>query len=120
MRVIPGAYVYYPFDAGVDIFFYHGSWYRPYGGRWYIAAHYNGPWNFITIDRVPGPLLRVPPSYRHSPPGYGRLPYSSVRQHWWTWEREPYRDRHERRGGEGEIRHQGGQRGHGRERGRDD
>ena len=45
--VIPGTYVYYPPDVNVDIFFYHGYWYRPYRGGWYIANGYNGPWRTI-------------------------------------------------------------------------
>ena len=35
--VVPGTYVYYPPEVGVDIFFYRGYWYRPYDGGWYIA-----------------------------------------------------------------------------------
>jgi len=41
--VIPNTYVYYPPDQNMDIFFYHGYWYRPHHGYWYRARHYNGP-----------------------------------------------------------------------------
>jgi hypothetical protein len=30
MFVIPRTYVYFPPNVDVDIFFYHGYWYRPY------------------------------------------------------------------------------------------
>ena len=42
--VIPGTYAYYVPDADVDIVFYQGRWYRPWGGRWYWGRGYNGPW----------------------------------------------------------------------------
>ena len=114
--VIPGTYVYFPPDVGVDIFFYHGYWYRPYRGQWYIAAHYNGPWSFTAVERVPGVLLRLPPSHHRVPPGYSPMPYSRVQKNWRTWERERYWDRHERKGDHG----RGERRGHGRGRGWED
>lgn len=107
--VIPGTYVYYPPDVGVEIFFYRGYWYRPYAGAWFIASGYNGPWRRAAIERVPPSLLRVPPSYRQGPPGYRPMPYGQVKKNWRTWERERYWDRHEDRG-----EHRG--RGHGRDR----
>lgn len=99
--VIPGTYAYYPPDVSVDIFFYHGYWYRPYGGHWYISAGYNGPWRGVAFERVPGVLRRPPPSYRHVPPGYHPMPYREVRNNWRTWEHDRYWDRHEGRGERG-------------------
>jgi hypothetical protein len=108
--VIPGTYAYYPPEVSVDLFFYHGYWYRPYGGHWYISAGYNGPWRGVAFQRVPGALRRLPPSYRHVPPGYRPMPYREVRSNWRTWERDRYWDRpHEGRGERGEQGH-----GHGR------
>jgi hypothetical protein len=99
--VIPGTYAYYPPGVSVDIFFYHGSWYRPYGGHWFISAGYNGPWRSVAFERVPYVLRRMPPSYRHVPPGYRPMPYREVRSNWRTWERDRYWDRHEGRGARG-------------------
>jgi hypothetical protein len=96
MIVIPGTYVYYPPEVGVDIFFYRGYWYRPYGGRWFISAEYNGPWGAVAIGRVPRAIRGLPPTYRHVPPGYERLPYGEVRKNWRAWERDRRWDRHER------------------------
>jgi hypothetical protein len=44
---VPGTYVYFVPDIGVDILFYHGYWYRPYGGGWYRAPSYSGPWVYL-------------------------------------------------------------------------
>jgi len=118
--VIPGTYAYYPPDVDVDIFFYHGYWYRPYGGRWYISGDYNGPWR--SARRVPPVLRQVPEGYRRGPSGYERVPYGDVRRNWRTWENERYWDHRgqgrEYRRDEGRGEHEG--RGHGRGRGRGD
>ncbi len=109
--VIPGTYAYYPPDVSVDIFFYHGYWYRPYGGHWYVSRDYNGPWGGVAVERVPVALRRLPPGYRHGPEGYRSVPYPEVRRNWRTWERDRYWDRHEGRGEHGGP-------GHGRGEGR--
>ncbi len=109
--VIPGTYAYYPPDVSVDIFFYHGYWYRPYGGHWYVSRDYNGPWGGVAVERVPVALRRLPPGYRHGPEGYRSVPYPEVRRNWRTWERDRYWDRHEGRGERGGP-------GHGRGEGR--
>jgi len=119
MIVIPGTYVYYPPDVGVDIFFYRGYWYRPYRGQWFISAGYNGPWGTVAVGKVPRVVRGLPPYYRRVPPGYERMPYRTVRGNWRTWEHEKYWDRHERRMGYGEAhdgREHGGP-GHGNGRG---
>jgi hypothetical protein len=93
--VIPGAYVYYPPDVQVEIFFYHGYWYRPYRGGWYIANGYNGPWQVVGPKRTPRALLNMPPTYRRVPPGHERMPFGTVQKNWRTWEKERRWDRHE-------------------------
>jgi hypothetical protein len=97
--VIPGTYVYYPPEVDVDIFFYHGYWYRPYRGGWYIANGYNGPWRTIGPRHVPRALINVPPTYRRIPPGHERMPYGQVKKNWRTWEKERHWD--QRRGERG-------------------
>ncbi len=112
--VIPGTYVYYPPDVDVDIFFYHGYWYRPYRGGWYIANGYNGPWRTVGPRFVPRALFKVPPAFRRMPPGHERMPYGMVQKNWRGWERERHWDN--RRGERGERGGPGRGRGHGRGR----
>ncbi len=112
MIVIPGSNVYYPPDVDVDIFFYHGYWYRPYRGGWYIADEYNGPWRGIGPERVPRALSGMPNDYRRVPPGHERVPYGQVKKNWRNWEDEGHWDRGGERGRRGE--HGGGEHGHGR------
>lgn len=120
MAVIPGTYVYYPPDVGVNVFFYDGYWYRPYRGQWLIAAEYNGPWGSIAIQRVPGVLINLPPHYRHVSPGYERMPYGMVKRNWRAWENERYWDNYESRRGHADYDGDGYERphrGHGMGRG---
>jgi hypothetical protein len=112
--VIPGStYVYYPPEVGVDIFFYHGYWYRPYRGYWYRGAGYNGPWHGIGGERVPRAVIGIPPGFRRGPVAYEHVPYGDERNHWRTWERERHWDRgrhagnEHRRQGEGRGEHGG-------------
>jgi hypothetical protein len=113
--VIPGTYVYYPPEVGVNIFFYQGYWYRPYQGGWYRANGYNGPWHTLNPYRVPRALIRVPQDYRRMPPVHERLPYSTVRHNWRTWENERHWDHAPYgRGEHGEHHGRGHEEGHGR------
>jgi hypothetical protein len=93
--LIPGTYAYYVPDVDTDIIFYHDYWYRPYSGRWYRSTGYNGPWAFVSVNRVPAPLLHLPPGYRHMRPGHERIPYGQLKKNWRSWERERHWDRHE-------------------------
>jgi hypothetical protein len=92
---IPGTYVYYAPGLAVDILFYHGNWYRPYGGYWYRSRSYNGPWAYLTPTRVPQVLVMLPPDYRSVPRGYRHISYEDLYRNWGRWERERYWDRHE-------------------------
>jgi hypothetical protein len=85
---IPGTYAYFVPDIGVDILFYHGYWYRPYGGRWYRALPYGGPWVYLSPRRVPHVLITLPPGYRTLPPGYHPIPHAELQRNWGRWERE--------------------------------
>ena len=87
---VPGTYVYYAPGLSVDILFYHGAWYRPFGGRWYRARFYNGPWVFLPPPRVPQELVMLPPNYRHTWYGHARVPYGELKRNWARWERERY------------------------------
>ena len=94
---IPGTYAYFIPDVTVDIFFYHGYWYRPYEGRWFRARSYNGPWGYIAPARMPGVLIHLPRDYRHIPPGHERIPYGQLKKNWGKWEREKYWDKHSKK-----------------------
>jgi hypothetical protein len=86
--VIPGTYAYFAPDVDVDLFFYGGFWYRPYGGRWYRSSHYGGPWGFVGPNRVPRVLIN-----RNVPPGHERIPYGQLKKNWRGWEREKHWDK---------------------------
>jgi hypothetical protein len=90
--VVPGTYVYMVPGISVDIFFYHGWWYRPYEGRWYRGSSYNGPW--VYMARPPEALVALPPGYRYWRAGYGpRIPYGQLKRDWGRWERDRHWDR---------------------------
>jgi hypothetical protein len=88
VAVIPGTYAYVV--PGVDIAFYRGYWYRPYGGRWFWATSYNGPWVYLPPPGVPRVLLILPPGYYRVPHGYPIIPYARFHANWGKWERERY------------------------------
>lgn len=120
--VIPGTYVYFPPDVDADLLFYHGYWYRPYEGRWYRGPHYNGPWGFVSPNRVPRALINLPREYRRIPPSHQRISHGQLKKNWETWEREKHWDKREKKGKgrDNERGEQGpsGQKKHGQGRGR--
>jgi hypothetical protein len=95
--VIPGTYVYFAPDVGVDIFFYHGYWYRPHHGHWYRARGYNGPWNNIEGRRVPHVVRNLPPDFRYSVRHHERIRHADFQRNWKTWEQKKHWDRHDYR-----------------------
>jgi hypothetical protein len=95
--VIPGTYVYFAPDVGVDIFFYHGYWYRPHNGHWYRARGYNGPWGNIEGARVPHVVRGLPPDFRHSIRQHERIRHVDLQRNWKTWEHEKHWDRRDYR-----------------------
>jgi hypothetical protein len=92
--VIPGTYVYFAPDVGVDIFFYHGYWYRPHHGHWYRARGYNGPWHNIKGGRVPHVVRNLPPDFRHYGRRHERIRHVDLQRNWKTWEQKKHWDRH--------------------------
>lgn len=94
MFVIPRTYVYFAPDIDVDIFFYHGYWYRPHQGHWYRSESHNGKWVYIAPQKVPSVLINLPPGFRHVPPGHRHIPYGHLKKNWKTWERDRYWDKH--------------------------
>ncbi len=73
--VIPGTPVHYAPDVEADVFFFEGLWYRWYGGVWYRATVYSGPW--MTISVLPPVFFQIPPGhvkYRCIQHGHGPAP----------------------------------------------
>jgi len=91
--VIPGTDVYYCPDAGVDIFFYGGNWYRSFEGRWYLATAYDGPWVYATSPPVV--LLSLPADFRIIVRGESLIPFGELHRNWRAWERERYWEHHD-------------------------
>lgn len=110
---VPGTCcAYYDPDVTVEIFFYHGFWWRPWESRWYRARYYDGPWFYIA--RPPRLLMALPPNYRGIQPGHRRILYPDLSRNWRMWERERYWDRHWEWPGMGPGGHGGmGRGGHG-------
>jgi hypothetical protein len=77
----------------VDIFFYHGHWYRPHHGAYYRATSYNGPWISIAHSAVPRAVMYVPSDYRRVPPGHQRIHHGELMKNWETWEKDKHWDK---------------------------
>lgn len=85
--LIPGTRVYFAPDAGVNIFFYSGRWYRKHHGTWYRAAYYNGPWVHLPPRRVPAAFVHLPADCRVYA-AHRRIPYGHLKKHWKEEEKE--------------------------------
>jgi len=105
--VIPGTYAYFAPDVGVEIFFYHGYWYRPHHGYWDRARGYNGPWGHIKNSGVPHVLRGLPPDFRHTVRHSERIRYADFKQNWKTWEQKKQWDKHGYRQDVGDKRDDG-------------
>ena len=84
MVALPGATgVYVAPDVSVDLFFWNGWWWRPWGGYWYRSRYYDHGWGYYKSG--------VPGFYRHVNPGW-RGYYSS--RNWngrpWNYRRIPH------------------------------
>lgn len=111
MVVIPGTYVYAVPDDRVNMFFYHGYWWRPYEGRWYRSARYNGSWAYVRSERVPRAVIELPPDYhRHFSSG-PRIAHEDMRRNWKSWERDRHWDRQDDRRERHEERREHGEHG---------
>ncbi len=63
MVAIPGPdEVYVAPDVDVELFFWNGWWWRPYGGHWYRSHYYDQGWT--RYKKVPGFYHRVDPGWR--------------------------------------------------------
>ena len=107
MVVIPGTYAYYAPGAGMEIFFYHGYWYRSHHKHWYRARGYNGPWRTIKHARVPRAFRNLPPDFRRTVRHHKRIRYADFKKNWKSWERNKHWDRRVKRHEVRKVRHGG-------------
>ncbi len=84
---IPGSYAYFAPNAGFQLFFQSGYWYRPYNGYWYRASYYNGPWYYLPPSRIPVGFSRFSHNYYRIPPRQRLISYGYLRDHWREWDR---------------------------------
>jgi hypothetical protein len=91
---VPGAYAYFAPTIDIDVFFYRGNWYHPYRNQWYQGRSYNGPWNHLAPQNVPGQLRNLPRDYRRNPGGYNPIPHQEVERNWDRWEKDKRWDSH--------------------------
>ena len=89
--------VYVAPGIAVDLFFWGGFWWRPYGGGWYRSPYYDRDW--VYYSGVPAFYFSVDPYWRtyyhnHSWHGhiwnYQRIPYSHLQSSWRTWDKTRY------------------------------
>jgi hypothetical protein len=94
------------------IYFYDGFWYRFYQDRWFRATIYSGPWTYVSTSLIPVVVVDIPPDYvRYLPPGYHRIHYRNLNNHWREWRRDRYWNRYDwyrREVRESEKRHREG------------
>lgn len=92
--------VYVVPDAGVDIFFWNGWWWRPWEGRWYRSPYYDRGWAYY--NHVPVFYYDVDPGWRGyyrehrwygHPWNYERIPHERLQQNWRSWNRERHWER---------------------------
>lgn len=85
LAVVPGTTVYQAPSMPYNYFAYSGKYYLFHHGMWLSAAHYNGPWTVVALERVPRPILGVPVDYYKSPPGHwkrhGPPPWAEAKGH---------------------------------------
>src|SRR5512138_1840265 len=81
----------------VDLFFWDGWWWRPYGGGWYRSHYYDHGW--VYYRGVPRFYYDVDPHWRgyyHSHDWQGHrwnyqpVPYSQLQRNWKTWQGNRY------------------------------
>ena len=84
MVALPGATgVYVAPDVSVDLFFWNGWWWRPWGGYWYRSHYYDHGWGYYKGG--------VPSFYRHVNPewrGYYRS--RNWNGHAWNYKMIPH------------------------------
>jgi hypothetical protein len=87
--------VYVAPDIDVELFFWNGWWWRPWGGHWFCSRYYDRGWAFYGY--VPIFYYDVDPCWRtyyRDRVWYGhrwnyvRIPHQHLRRNWQDWHRE--------------------------------
>ena len=108
MIVLPETYVYAAPGLDEDIFFYNGSWWRPWKGRWYRSQYYNSGWGYY--QSVPSFYRWIPSGWRndyraHRWKGhqwnYKRIPHQQIQKNWREWEKSRHWEKQETWGVQG-------------------
>ncbi|MFA7013242.1 MAG: hypothetical protein WC202_09840, partial [Desulfobacterales bacterium] len=99
--VMPETYdVYVVPDISVDLFFWSGWWWRPWGGHWYRSQYYNRAW--VRYNSIPSFYFDVDPDWRGYYRGrnwhghrweYQRIPHHRVQQNWKSWQNNRHWER---------------------------
>jgi hypothetical protein len=84
--------VYAAPDIDADLFFWNGSWWRLWQGRWYSSRYYDRGWGYY--NAVPSFYFDIDPGWRgyyrdHNWNGhrwnYERIPPQQLQQNWKSW-----------------------------------
>jgi hypothetical protein len=87
--LLPNTGVYVAPDLAMDLFFFNGWWWRPWGGHWYRSRNYRSGWGYY--NGVPSFYGRVPLEWRndyreHRWNGrewhYQRVSHPELQQNW--------------------------------------
>jgi hypothetical protein len=93
--------VYVVPDAEQDMYFWNGSWWRPWEGRWYRSANYGRGWAYYR--GIPQFYYDVDPQWRrhyadHSwyghPWEYRRIPHRDLEHNWRQWHTNRHWEQH--------------------------
>ena len=93
-------YVYVVPDIAVDLFFWDGWWWRPWGGRWYRSPYYDRDW--ACYGDIPSFYWDIDPGWRgyyrgHNWRGhrwnYEHIPNQSLQRNWKAWNDERHWER---------------------------
>lgn len=87
--------VYVVPDIVIDLFFWNGWWWRPWGGHWYRSQHYDRGWGYY--NNVPDFYFDIDPGWRvyyrdrhwfgHRW-DYQRIPHQQLQQNWKNWQND--------------------------------
>ena len=87
--------VYVVPDIVIDLFFWNGWWWRPWGGHWYRSQHYDRGWGYY--NNVPSFYFDIDPGWRvyyrdrnwfgHRW-DYKRIPHQQLQQNWKSWQND--------------------------------
>ncbi len=84
----------------IDLFFWGGWWWRPWGGHWYRSLYYNHGWGYY--NAIPSFYYDVDPGWRRYYRDrnwyghrwdYERIPHHRLQQNWKSWQNDRHWER---------------------------